>query len=220
MRAEIVYYEHLSPRGTPPKQCPSCDGPFVRRNWCRGHDVSVEVVVDKNGKLVPQCISDFDWKMIADAAADLRNQDVPSLHIGKHNARPLSNGDTAALGRGVVADLPVDHARNPSYVYAHILTIAIRKHLTLDNLHLSDVLVALRQAGYTIDCRTGDLRRNDSKVRTACLPIGITYTAETSLLATWPLLYPAFGTANVLLASNTRATSTLSGTSKSGAPLT
>ena len=71
------------------------------------------------------------------------------------NARPLANGDTAALIREAVLDLSSNAARNPSYVYAHILTKAIQKHLLLDDLHLGDVLVALRQAGFEIDRKTG-----------------------------------------------------------------
>jgi len=80
-----------------------------------------------------------------------------------NDAHPLSNGDTAVLIREAIADLSADDARNASYVYAHILTKAIQKHLTLDDLHLGDVLVALRQAGYEIDRKSGLLRRHESK---------------------------------------------------------
>lgn len=79
---EIVYYEHISPSGAPPKACPSCSGPFARRNWPRGADVPVEVVVDgENGRLTPQPVTAFDRKMIALAAADPRQKEVPSLSI-------------------------------------------------------------------------------------------------------------------------------------------
>lgn len=83
------------------------------------------------------------------------------------NARPLSNGDTATLIREAIADLSFEDARNPSYVYAHILTKAIQKHLLLDDLHLGDVLIALRQAGYAIDRKTGLLRPDQSSVEAA-----------------------------------------------------
>lgn len=79
------------------------------------------------------------------------------------NGRALSTGDIEILIREAVADLPVDAAKNPSYVYAHILTKAIQKHLMLDDLHLGDVLVALRQAGYEIDRKSGLLRRTASR---------------------------------------------------------
>ncbi len=79
------------------------------------------------------------------------------------NARQLKNGDTAGLIREAVAELSIERARNPSYVYAHVLTKAIQKHLVLDDLHLGDVLVALRAAGYAIDGKTGLLLREDRK---------------------------------------------------------
>ena len=79
---EIIYYEHLTPRGGPPEQCPSCRGPFARRNWSRAGDVPVDVVVTgEDGKLTSQEVSDIDRKMIAIAAADPRRNDVPSLPI-------------------------------------------------------------------------------------------------------------------------------------------
>ncbi len=79
---------------------------------------------------------------------------------GTGTARPgrsLSKGDAARLVREAVAALPEGKARSPSYVYANILTRAIREELVLDDLHLGDVLVALRQAGYGVDSRSGEL---------------------------------------------------------------
>jgi 16S rRNA G966 N2-methylase RsmD len=79
---EMVYYEHISPSGAPPKACPACGGPFARRTWKRGEDVPVEVVVTgKDGKLTPQPVCDFDRRMIVAAAKDRRQKDVPSLSI-------------------------------------------------------------------------------------------------------------------------------------------
>lgn len=79
---EIVYFDHLSPSGSPPKCCPSCDGAFVRRNWKRGADVPVEVVVDgEGGKQVSQPVSDEDRRKIKKAAADPRIAAVPSQSI-------------------------------------------------------------------------------------------------------------------------------------------
>ena len=82
--ARMVYYEHVSPTGAPPKDCPSCHGPFARRVWPRGADVPVEVVVDgENGRLTPQPVSTSDLKLIAAASADARQQRIPSLLIDK-----------------------------------------------------------------------------------------------------------------------------------------
>lgn len=81
---ELVYYEQLSSKGAPPKACPSCNGPFVRRNWPRYEDVPVEVVVTgEDGRLTPQPVSSFDLKMIAKASRDDRQKQVPSLTISK-----------------------------------------------------------------------------------------------------------------------------------------
>jgi hypothetical protein len=46
-------------------------------------------------------------------------------------------------------------ARNPSHVYARVLKKAIEEHLVLDHLHLGDVLIALRNSGFTVDRKTG-----------------------------------------------------------------
>jgi hypothetical protein len=64
-KSEMTYYRHLSPKGAPPKTCPSCDAPFVRRNWPRGADLPVEVVArTKEGRLAEQPVSAFDRQTI------------------------------------------------------------------------------------------------------------------------------------------------------------
>lgn len=81
---ELVYFEHLSPTGAPPKTCPSCGDAFVKRKWRRRADVPVQVVVrNTEGRLTEQPASRFDRDMIAKAAADPRQKDVPSLTIGE-----------------------------------------------------------------------------------------------------------------------------------------
>ena len=70
-------------------------------------------------------------------------------------AATLANGDTDALIRAAIDELSADEARNPSHVYARILRKAIQNGLVLDNLHLGDVLIALRNAGYGVDRKTG-----------------------------------------------------------------
>jgi 16S rRNA G966 N2-methylase RsmD len=71
------------------------------------------------------------------------------------DAHALENGDTQRLIDEVIEELSFDEARNPSHVYARILRKAIQGHYTLDQLHLSDVLLALRTAGYTTNEKTG-----------------------------------------------------------------
>ena len=67
----------------------------------------------------------------------------------------LASGDTEALIRAAVDEVSADEVSNPSRVYARILRKAIQKGLVLDDLHLGDVLIALRNAGYGIDRKTG-----------------------------------------------------------------
>jgi hypothetical protein len=81
----------------------------------------------------------------------------PNQREETNNVHELSDGDTKHLIDEAIQDLSVDVACNPSYVYARILSKAIQKHLVLDSLHLSDVLIALRNAGYDVDPETGFL---------------------------------------------------------------
>ena len=67
----------------------------------------------------------------------------------------LANGDTDALIKSAVGEMSAVEPRNPSHIYARILRKAIQKGLVLDELHLGDVLIALRNAGYSVDRKTG-----------------------------------------------------------------
>ena len=67
----------------------------------------------------------------------------------------LANDDTDVLIRAAIDEMSADEARNPSHIYARILCKAIRKGLVLDELHLGDVLIALRNAGYSVGRKTG-----------------------------------------------------------------
>ena len=79
---ELVYYEHLDARGRAPKLCPSCGGPFARRNWACGKDVPVRVVVKgENGRQVENDVSAVDFRRIKEAAKDERLNEVPSKTI-------------------------------------------------------------------------------------------------------------------------------------------
>ncbi|WP_157381982.1 DNA methyltransferase [Burkholderia ubonensis] len=81
----LVYFEHISPSGSPPTSCPTCKHPFVKRLWERGPDVPVQVVVrGEDGKLSERPISEIDLERIARAATDSRQAKVPSLQIDEH----------------------------------------------------------------------------------------------------------------------------------------
>jgi 16S rRNA G966 N2-methylase RsmD len=75
----------------------------------------------------------------------------------------LTQADPDELIADALASLPL-HTRNPSHVYAAILRDAIRRRRMVDHLHLSDVLIALRNAGYTIDRKTGLLTKDRSRL--------------------------------------------------------
>lgn len=71
------------------------------------------------------------------------------------NEAALANGDTSSLVGAVVNELATAQALNPSHVYARVLRKAIQNGLVLDDLHLGDVMIALRNAGYGVNQKTG-----------------------------------------------------------------
>ncbi len=85
---------------------------------------------------------------------------IMTVHKPKNKSPGESSGiwkqaESEDLIKSAVKDAGTGDANNPSYVYAKVLREAIRQHLLVDKLHLSDVLVSLRQAGYSIDPITG-----------------------------------------------------------------
>lgn len=71
----------------------------------------------------------------------------PTIAESADDAHVLENGDTQRLIDEIIEEVSSDEARNPSHFYARILRKAVHEQYTLDNLHLSDVLLALRSAG-------------------------------------------------------------------------
>ena len=82
----------------------------------------------------------------------------PAQGKGLGKAATLSNGDIGPLIRTVIDEMPSNEARSPSHIHARILRRAIHKGRVLDDLHLGDVLIALRNAGYRVDPETGLLQ--------------------------------------------------------------
>jgi len=118
-------------------------------------------VLDKGQRSVKGLSSGSEGVVTVDLIVTV--QKPRSRRLAK-DVSPLSDGDATSLIHEAIADLSGKDSKNPSHVYARILTKAIQKHLTLDDLHLSDVLVALRQAGYQVDPKSGLLK---SGTRTA-----------------------------------------------------
>jgi len=73
--------------------------------------------------------------------------------------------EASELLESALGDLDEERSRNPSYVYAATVREAILRHQRVDRLHLNDVLIALRNAGYTLDGKTGLLNRPASTDR-------------------------------------------------------
>jgi 16S rRNA G966 N2-methylase RsmD len=81
-QSPLIYFHNLSDKGGPPKNCPHCAFPFVRRHWSRGADVPVQVVCrNKQGRLTDQDVAAFDLAMIEKASHDPRLSEVPALVI-------------------------------------------------------------------------------------------------------------------------------------------
>lgn len=116
------------------------------------HTPSHVAILDKGQRSVKGLNSGAEGVVTVDLILTVQK---PSDKEPAEDGHDLSNGDTAALIRAAIRELSTDKAKNPSYVYARILKKAIEKHLVLDQLHLGDVLIALRNAGYTVDKRTG-----------------------------------------------------------------
>ena len=74
-----------------------------------------------------------------------------------YDGHGLTSGDKSNLITTAIKELSSCEAENPSHVYARILKKAIHQHILLDELHLGDVLISLRNAGYSINRKTGRL---------------------------------------------------------------
>jgi hypothetical protein len=82
----------------------------------------------------------------------------PERRARPDSAVALANRDTVSLIEESIKEMSAEEARNASHVYARVLRNAIQRHMAIDDLHLGDVLMALRNAGYSIDRKTGVLQ--------------------------------------------------------------
>ena len=109
-------------------------------------------ILDKGQRSVKGLNSGSEGVVTVDLILTLQK---PVRGEGTGRAGTFANGDTDALVRSAVGEMSAVEARTPSHVYARILRQAIRNGLALDELHLGDVLIALRNAGYNVDRKTG-----------------------------------------------------------------
>jgi hypothetical protein len=78
--------------------------------------------------------------------------------------QPPIQAEPKELIEYAIRDLSDAQARNPSYLYIATVREAIRRHQALDHLHLADVLIALRNAGFSVNAKSGLLDRPASAV--------------------------------------------------------
>ena len=109
-------------------------------------------ILDKGQRSVKGLNSGSEGVVTVDLIMTVRK---PSGGESTETTATFAVGNVDALIRAVIDELSGDEACNPSLVYGRILRKAIQKGLVLDELHLGDVLIALRNAGYGIDRKTG-----------------------------------------------------------------
>jgi 16S rRNA G966 N2-methylase RsmD len=109
-------------------------------------------ILDKGQRSVKGLNSGSESVVTVDLILTLQK---PSHNRSVEDPRELVNGDRNQLISDVIREVKPGHPMNPSYVYAKVLRKAIEQHFALDSLHFADVLIALRNAGYGIDHKTG-----------------------------------------------------------------
>lgn len=109
-------------------------------------------ILDKGQRSVKGLNSGSESVVTADLVMTVQKPPHASAYDQTSEPDPA---DPQVLIAEALVEMPYDRTRNPSHVYAAILRNAIRRRQTVDRLHLGDVLVALRNAGYTIDPKTG-----------------------------------------------------------------
>lgn len=117
-------------------------------------------ILDKGQRSVKGLNSGSEGVVTVDLIVTVRK---PAKGEDLRDAAGVTDGDTEKLVVETIRELATEEARNPSHVYARILQKAIKKHLKLDDLHLSDVLMSLRNAGYLIDRKSGLFHRESKR---------------------------------------------------------
>jgi hypothetical protein len=120
-------------------------------------------ILDKGQRSVKGLNSGSEGVVTVDLVVTLQK---PEKAVAKTGHGDLALADASELIASTISNLPKD-SRNPSHVYAAILRDAIKKHLLVDRLHLSDVLIALRNSGFSVDRKTGLLVQASDTLATA-----------------------------------------------------
>ena len=80
-----------------------------------------------------------------------------------NHSTAITDGEPQTLVRATIDEIPSSENVSPSQVHARLVRKAIQKGLALDDLHLGDVLIALRNAGYDVDRKSGLLRKRKQR---------------------------------------------------------
>ena len=115
-------------------------------------------VLDKGQRSVKGLASGSEGVVTVDLVMTVRKPAAGDPPV--QTVRLASTGSPSSLIADAIATLGIDDAKNPSHVYARVLRQAIKRHLPLDEFHLSDVLIALRNAGYEVEAKSGLLLRH------------------------------------------------------------
>ena len=114
-------------------------------------------ILDKGQRSVKGLKSGTEGVVTADLILTIRkpfrgsNMQLP-LRLVEENAQDI-------IAR-IIEELALETTPNPSHVYARVIREALRNSVVLDELHFSDVLIALRNAGYRVDGKTGMLAKD------------------------------------------------------------
>ena len=114
-------------------------------------------ILDKGQRSVKGLNSGTEGVVTADLILTIRK---PFTDSNMHLPLRLVEENAQDIIARIIEELALETTPNPSHVYARVIREAIRNGIVLDELHFSDVLIALRNAGYRVDEKTGMLAKD------------------------------------------------------------
>ena len=114
-------------------------------------------ILDKGQRSVKGLNSGTEGVVTADLILTIRK---PFTDSNMHLPLRLVEENAQDIVARVIEGLALETTPNPSHVYARVIREAIRNSVVLDELHFSDVLIALRNTGYRVDGETGMLAKD------------------------------------------------------------
>ncbi len=102
----------------------------------------------------------------------------PINNIDLKNTKPLIEADLKYLIRFAIKNIRSQEKINPSYLYASILIEALRNNMKVDNIHLADIIIALRNSGHKINSKTGLIDMGGKRLKSASLTHSVGETAD------------------------------------------